>query len=211
MNQKFKSKWLIVIVTALVLSGVGAVARASDDVSVRWDLFKLEGLDTPVVTAVPGGTSIAAATFQPFQLAGDNSTITLTGSGTFRLDGGRDVTGGGTWKTATATGTVTGMGTYKVTELVRFEFAPGTFTFAETGIVDGIGNEADARAGLAVMKVAYSDGTKGILTVTCAIVGTPLSVIEGATATKGFVDYYNTVIPDFTFGNTLFHVQAAHE
>jgi hypothetical protein len=39
-----------------------------------------------------------------------------------------------------------------------------------------------------------------------AIVGTPPAVTEGATATKGFVDYYNTVIPDFTFGNTLFHV-----
>jgi hypothetical protein len=117
-----------------------------------------KGLVPPTVTAVPGGTSIAAATFQPAQFAGDNSTITLTGSGTFRLNEGHDVTGGGTWETATATGTVTGAGTYKVTELVRFEFAPGSFRFAETGIVDGIGNEANARAVLAVMRVTYSDG-----------------------------------------------------
>ena len=66
---------------------------------------------------------------------------------------------------------------------------------------------ADTRAGLAVMKIAYSDGVKGILVVGCNFgPPAPAAIFEGTTATKGFVDYYNALYPDFTFGNTIFHV-----
>jgi len=68
-----------------------------------------------------------------------------------------------------------------------------------------IANLNDTRAGLAVLKIAYSDGQKGILVVSCTIAGPP-AVFEGTTATKGFVDYYNATYPDGTFGNTIFHV-----
>jgi hypothetical protein len=154
---------------------------------------------------------MSQATFSSVQLAGDNSTITLTGSGAIELGESQDVTGGGTWETATATGTITGKGTYRVTGLVRFDSVPGTLA-GIPGFVDAIGNVADTRAGLAVMKIAYSDGAKGILVFSCSFgPPAPPAVFEGTTAIKGFVDYYNALYPDFTFGNTIFHIIHNHE
>jgi hypothetical protein len=107
------------------------------------------------------------------------------------------VTGGGTWQTFDKMPEfVTEKGTYKVTGLVRWEEAPGTFIDAE----DAIAPQDPLRAGLAVLRVRYSDGEEGVLTVSCAIGGSPPSIFEGITATKGFVDYWNR-IP----GLTLFH------
>ena len=70
---------------------------------------------------------------------------------------------------------------------------------------------ADARAGLAVLRIAYSDGDQGVLVVSCDQPGTPtnLPIFEGITVTKGFVDYWNRVAPESVppFGNrTTFHV-----
>jgi len=45
--------------------------------------------------------------------------------------------------------------------------------------------------------------------VSCHLVGTPDSVFEGVTATKGFVDYWNREAPPAPPGNadrTTFHV-----
>jgi hypothetical protein len=106
--------------------------------------------------------------------------------------------------TAMKDGTVTGSGTYQVTELVRFDLAPGTLV-GLPGLIDGIGDAADSRSGLAVMKIAYSDGAQGILVFSCSIASPP-AIFEGTTATKGPVDYYNALFPDFTFGNTIFHI-----
>jgi hypothetical protein len=64
---------------------------------------------------------------------------------------------------------------------------------------------------LAILRVAYSDGSRGVLTVSCHIVGTPDSVFEGVTTTKGFVDYWNREAPPAppTNGNrTNFHVMS---
>jgi hypothetical protein len=208
-----KSITVSMIALAFVCLGTSRLlAGESHEAKIRWDIFQLlpDGL-----TAVAGGTSTSAASFEPPQGAGDDSTITLTGSGTFELGESHDVAGGGTWVTATKGGTVTGRGTYRVTGLVSFDFAPGDF--ALTGLIDGIGNAADARAGLAVMKVAYSDGAKGTLVVVCSLgppAGTPANVIEGTTAIKGFVDYANIVFPTDSSpltGNTLFHVIHEHE
>ena len=110
------------------------------------------------------------------------------------------MTGGGTWKAVASDGTtVTGTGTYTVTGLVRFDLAPGTFT--SLPLLDGIGDAANARSGLAVLRIAYSDGSRGILVVSCHLGGTPSPVFEGITATKGFVDYLSK-----KSGATLFHV-----
>lgn len=192
---------------ALALSCLASpsVRADSEGARYRWDIFN------PIVTPssftiAPGGHSLSQATFSSVQNAGDNSTITLTGSGTFELGESHDVSGGGTWETATATGTVTGSGTYRVTGLVRFDLAPGTLA-GIPGFVDETGNLADTRAGLAVMTVAYSDGAKGILVVGCNFgPPAPAAIFEGTTATKRFVDYYNALYPDFTFGNTIFHI-----
>ncbi len=143
----------------------------------------------------PGGVASA--------LANDGSKITLTGSGTFER--GEDASGGGTWKTFSLAGVLTGSGTYKVTGFVSFALAPGTLS----GIVDLIGNLADARAGLAILRISYSDGSKGVLAISCNLDGTPDSVFEGITASKGFTDYWNRVAPvdGVNANRTVFHVQ----
>ncbi len=170
-------------------------SRASDeDQGVRWDIINVDFV-TDTVSA--GGVASA--------LANDNSKITLTGSGTFER--GEDVSGGGTWKTfnAATPAAVTGSGTYKVTGFVSFTVAPGDFGAGS----DLIGNVADAKAGLAVLRISYSDGSKGVLVVSCHLGGTPSSVFEGITAAKGFTDYWNRVAPAprVNANRTLFHVQ----
>jgi len=164
---------------------------------MRWDIISVD-FGTGTVSA--GGVASARANL-------DLSKITLTGSGTYRSNPGnpQDVTGGGTWQTFDASGGATGSGTYIVTGFVSFTLAPGTFPLSH----DNIGNEADVRAGLLVVQIAYSDGSEGTLVVSCHIVGTPNAVFEGVTASKGFVDYWNREAPPAPPGNanrTAFHV-----
>ena len=140
----------ITIALFLLLVGNGPV-RASGDTQFKWVI----------------GSSASA-------LAADGSMITLTGSGTFLPDDPEEVTGGGTWMVSTGAS-----GTYHVTELVRFNLAPGSLP------------NPSIHAGLAFLRVAYSDGSRGILAVSCHLPGTPDAVAEGITASKGFVDYFN--------------------
>ncbi len=163
---------------------------------MRWDIISVD-FGTGTVSA--GGVASARAN--------DGSKITLMGSGTYRSNPGNaeDVTGGGTWQTFDASGGATGSGSYTVTGFVSFTLAPGTFPLSH----DNIGNEADVRAGLLVVQIAYSDGSDGTLAVSCHIVGTPNEVFEGVTASKGFVDYWNREAPPAPPGNanrTSFHV-----
>ena len=185
---------------AALLVPAGASAGSSNHL-YRWDIIHLSG-PPPVTTTLPGGEASACAASSCANM------ITLTGTGTFRANPGapQQVTGGGTW---TTTGFGAGSGTYKVTGFVSFEVAPGTlpsppFTDGVTGVA------ADARAGLAVLQIAYSDGDQGVLIVSCDQPGTPanLPIVEGITASKGFVDYWNRAAPQSVppFGNrTTFH------
>ena len=162
------------------------------EAKVRWDIINVN-FTTGTLTA--GGIASARAN--------DGSKITLTGSGTFRQADA--VTGGGTWKTFNMGGAQTGTGTYKVTRLVSWVPAPGTPPLPH----DGIGKREDQSAGLAVMQIRYSDGSRGVLTVSCHLVGTTDAVFEGITTTKGFVDYWNREAPPAAPGNanrTNFHV-----
>jgi hypothetical protein len=174
---------------AALLVPAGASAGSSTHL-YRWDIIHLSG-PPPVTTTLPGGMASACAA------SSCDNMITLTGRGTFRAnpDQPQAVTGGGTWTT---------------TGFVSFEVAPGTlpsppFTDGVTGVA------ADARAGLAVLRIAYSDGDQGVLIVSCDQPGTPpnLPIVEGITASKGFVDYWNRLAPESVppFGNrTTFHV-----
>jgi hypothetical protein len=197
---------VVVLVGAAALSvsagaGAGAGAGASDH-RYQWDIIHLSNLPPPATT-LPGGKASACAA------SSCDNMITLTGSGTFRSNPGRPqrVTGGGSW---TTTGFGAGSGTYQVTRFVSFVLAPGNlpsppFTDGVTGVA------ADARAGLAVLRIAYSDGDEGVLVVSCDLPGTPanLPIVEGVTATKGFVDYWNRIAPESVapFGNrTTFHI-----
>ncbi len=181
---------------------VGVLVRAStsdqEEITMRWDIISVN-----FATGTLSAGGIASAR------ANDMSEITFTGSGTFATPaagGGPsdDVTGGGTWKTFDPSGVPTGSGTYKVTGLVRWDLAPGTPPLPN----DNIGNLADSRAGLVVLGVLYNDGSQGVLTVSCHLVGTPNSVFEGITASKGFVGYWNREAPAplVDANRTNFHV-----
>jgi len=162
---------------------------------IRWDIHHNTSFSPPTFEA--GGFASA--------FANDNSSITLTGSGTFVAPAGGDgtsraVTGGGDWATSNNES-----GTYKVTGLVRWEEAPGAFG---PGVIDNIAPIADNRGGLAVLRVEYSDGERGVLTVSCNLSIETRNIFEGITASKGFVSYWNRVapLPNIDGNRTNFHV-----
>jgi len=66
----------------------------------------------------------------------------------------------------------------------------------------------EAHAGLAILRVEFSDESHGVLTVSCHFNGTPASVFEGIRVSKGYVDYWNGTAPaGGVEGNrTEFHV-----
>jgi hypothetical protein len=174
----------------------GASATAAGSVRMRWDIISV---DFATGTASAGGVASARAN--------DSSKITLTGSGTFNPTAGKlqHVTGGGTWKTFAPDRSVTGSGSYQVTGFVSFTKTPGTFPLQH----DNIGTPFKARAGFLVVNISYSDGSDGVLIVSCHFVGTPDAVFEGVTATKGFVDYWRRAAPPAPPGNanrTNFHI-----
>ena len=128
--------------------------------------------------------------------AADGLKIIVTGAGTFvapASGGGTSsaATGGGHWETRDASNVVTGSGTYQVTGLVRWERA-----LAFVPSIPG------STAGLAVLRVEYSDGSAGTMTISCRISGAQPGRFEGVTASKGFVDFWNPTLP----GPNLFHV-----
>jgi len=182
---------VIAVASVLVLSAPAANAQAKH---VRWDIVKfLSG------TTVSAGGSASA-------IASDGSEITLTGTGTFVApadgQGSSAVTGGGTWTIDTPPGS----GTYTVDGFVRFDESTGTLS----PLIDTIGEAEDAVAGLAVLTITYSDGDRGILVIGCSLVsGTPPSIGEGVTASKGPVDYFDREAAVFSSPGenlTAFHI-----
>jgi len=204
-NRRLFLAGVILLMLPLVFKAYAGDDR--DEVKFRWDILHLASFSP--VTVGPGGSASA--------LANDNSKITVTGTGKFEPGETEEVTGGGTWQTFSATGVLTGSGTYRVTSLVRFNLAPG---FQTSGLIDNIpganGDLSDNRAGLLIVNIAYSDGSKGVLAVSCHLNGgpdfvarpaAPASVFEGITASKGFVDYWFRVAPvaGVDGNRTLFH------
>ena len=129
----------------------------------------------------------------PAAKAADGSKILVTGTGTFAVGEAEHVTGGGTWATFDASGVATGSGNFQVTRLIKFDLAPGSASGHPT-----------FHAGLAFLSIVYDDGSKGVLVVSCSLnffgPTTPPSVPEGFSASKGFVDYWNS----FINGDTIF-------
>jgi hypothetical protein len=149
-----------------------SVAASATAVQIGWEIF--------------GSASATAA---------DGLKIIVTGNGTFVApagDGGASsaATGGGNWETRNASDAVTGNGTYTVTGLVRWERAA-----ASVASIPG------STAGLAILRVEYSDGSAGTLTISCRITAAQPGRFEGVTASKGFVDFWNPVPSP-----NLFHV-----
>ena len=184
--------WAIAVVFLSVI-GSGSLALGAS-LHGRWDIVSVQGSNV-----MPGGVASA--------MANDGSLITLTGSGTFVAPAGAGsshaVTGGGTWETRGFLGVGAARGTYSVTALVHFEPAPGTLP----PVNDLVGDADEASAGLLVLRIAYSDGSQGILVVSCRLESFDTDgVFEGITATKGFVDFWRN-FPIRGSNQTLFHVR----
>ncbi len=183
-----------VAVGALLLLSVAPGASGQAE-RVRWDIVHT---DFAANTQSAGGMAFAHAN--------NGSLIELTGSGTFvePASGGPSsaVTGGGNWDTFDVLGTPTGSGTYQVIGLVRWQAAGGT----PPSTIDLIGGGVRI-GGLAVLRIAYSDGDEGILVVSCHLGGTPNTIFEGVTASKGLADYWNRVapVPGVDGNRTIFH------
>ncbi len=194
--------------------------------TIRWDLISLQPPN------LSGGGEASARTENGLR-------ITLTGSGTFRvpsflaaasseqlsalsLPGERPletdaryispnvflgkVTGGGNWTIRDPNGTTIGSGTYTVLLLTRWDPSPGTLA----GVTDNIGSLTDARAGLAIMEIEFSDKTRGVLGVSCHLGGSPDYIFEGIIVSKANGFFWNHEAPQgnpFVNANrTVFHV-----
>lgn len=190
----------LILLPISVMVLLAAITATADTQFVRWDIINLA-----VVNGVPTISSGGIAT----AIAEDGSKITLTGSGTFvfpSVIGSTVVNGGGTWKTFSPTGELTGLGTYAVTNYLNFRFASGKLP--TTGIDDEIGEADDAHSGLAHFRILYSDGNKGVLIVSCNLpVGELPNRFEGITVSKEAVDYWNRTdpMPGVNANRTVFH------
>ena len=196
------SKTIVLGLSIIVMMTAATPIAFAQAARVRWDIISVNFMEH---TVDAGG--VASAT------ANDGSYITLTGSGTFVAPAGGSgtssaTTGGGTWTTSTSGGVVTGTGTYEVTGLARWDrapFPPG----APPPLTDLIDPSAVRSTGLAVLRITYSDGQYGILVVSCTGVTAPLSMFEGITATKQYIDYKSNVpaVPGVDGNRTLFHIE----
>ena len=190
---------LVVLLLSLL---VGGASGGSGNTKYQWDIINF---DFATTTISRGGHASAFATGSGG--AAHAGEITVTGHGTFRSNSGKpqDVTGGGMWQTFDGSGSPTGSGDYQVTGFVDFDVAPG---FLPPAVTDLSGNKADVRSGLAVLKIAHDDGSDGVLVVSCDLpAGSPPTLFEGITASKGYVDYWerDPAVAGVNANRTNFH------
>jgi hypothetical protein len=204
-TKRFWSLRLAVVAVVLLLGAALFVSSASagssrNETKFRWDIINM---DFAAHAINPGGHASA--------IANDGSSITLTGEGTFNAAsnfGNRAVTGGGTWQTFDMSGSPTASGTYQVTGFVSYT----VFRGVPPPLKDNIGDPANARSGLAFLAIQYSDGSTGVLTVSCEQPGPPAivpeTVFEGIRVSKDYADYWNGTkpVPGVNGNRTLFHV-----
>lgn len=202
--MKMKRFWplcLVILVAVTLLSSALFVSHASaGGQKFRWDIINM---DFAAHTINPGGHATA--------IANNGASITLTGEGTFNAAsnfGNHAVTGGGTWQTFDESGNQTASGTYQVTGYVSYV----VFRGVPPPLIDTIGDPSTARSGLLYVTIQYSDGSTGVLTVSCEQPGPPAivpeTVFEGIRVSKDYSDYWNgkNPVPGVNGNRTLFHV-----
>jgi hypothetical protein len=185
---------LMLAAALMLLTTFASAAPGGGAQHVRWDIISTTGI--PPAPLNPGGQASATAP--------NGDTITLRGSGHFVAPasggGSGAVDGGGTWTTTSG-----GSGTYTVTGLVDWEFDNHQ---ADVGFIDNI-DEGTRTNGNAVLTIAFSDGSQGVLTIGCHGPGADPGIFEGIATTKGYKTYYTvpTPVPGIDGGRTLFHVR----
>ena len=192
-----------VIISGAVFLGLGVLSSGATagEGAVRWDIVHLA--NTMPLTISAGGTASATAR-NPSSLK-----IVLTGSGTFKPGESDEVTGGGTWVTYSGCPDAcvpTGSGMYRVTRLASWEFD----NLQLLVLNDLIGQ--NAANGNVVLRIRYSDGSRGTLGIGCHGPGADAGIVEGVIATKGYVTYWDAVAPTtpaVDANRTVFHITSA--
>lgn len=193
-NRKQLIKGGIGFGVAGALLGPRAALGGGENGLYRWDIANV-GFPPPLC-AEPGGSASSKSL--------DNARITVTGSGTFRDGPGhsQNVTGGGTWVITPGTSTPGGSGAFEVVHFIDFVLAPGTLPFPSC-----IAPNATPHAGRATLGILFSDGEEGVLEIGCRLAGSPAGIMEGITATKHWVTFWNheEPAPGVEGNRTLFH------
>lgn len=176
------------------LAGARAALAGDGNALYSWDIVNL-GFPGPLCAEEGGQASSKSL---------DGARITVTGSGTFRDGPGhsQNVTGGGTWVITPGTTTPGGIGTFEVVHFIDFVLAPGT-----PPLPSCIEPDATPHAGRATLGILFSDGEEGVLEIGCRLAGSPAGIMEGITATKGWVTFWNheEPAPGVEGNRTLFH------
>jgi len=191
---------IALVLLGLVLGGMFAATSAVGNHPrakiVRWDLVEIAN-----GTAVAGGENVATN-------ADSGLSLTITGSGHVRPRSHKAF-GGGTYALEDADGNEIEFGSYQVTEFVSFRRLRGG-DFAATGLIDGIGDPAEASSGIMTVKVRAlaegappEEGVDALLEVHCHLPGTVEDTFEGVRITVD--DQVFEPDPD-RHGITLFHV-----
>ena len=174
--------------------------------SVSWDIVNVNFVSGSPTKVTRGGMAKARSTDNNHAVKAE---ITVTGHGTFpnRDKSSKDVTGGGTWKVTGTTDKACfpGSGNYRVIELLSWHPAAGTLPLS-----DKTGDKGKPSSGLATLRVLYSNGRRGTLTVSCHLPHgpTPACTFEGITASMDYEDFWQNEKPGAGEGNrTLFHVR----
>jgi hypothetical protein len=181
-KMKDRRSWFLGIAGALsaglVTLTFGAATLQGQAAQIRWDIVSLVFGAPPIIN--PGGVADAKTV--------DNFRLRFTGSGTFVSGAGRSggsgaATGGGEWQLYDPTNALIGSGAYVVTDVLSWEFA----NLFAPGPINNIG--PNGANGNAVLRIEYSDGSRGILLVACHGPGAPAGISEGVAATKGFMTF----------------------
>jgi len=176
---------------------------------VRWDIISIAPLppaDGSVISA--GGVAFAFAYHTPTNPSA--AWIRFTGGGTFVAPanggGSSTVNGGGTWQTS-GPGLPEASGSYRVTELVNWQFA--NLASGPPAFNDRIADVNKRANGNAILLIEYDDGTEGILGIGCHGPGAPNGILEGVIASKSHLTYWNGVLPPgpaVDQNRTIFHI-----
>ena len=164
------------------------------DTKLRWDLISVQFRAPSAPDIVSPGGSDSAVANNPAGMP--RLRIKLTGSGTFTQWDPTDVTGGGEYVITTPQGALVDSGTYTVTQLISWVFDSVQLPVNVNNVTGGAAE--DFRNGLAVFRIAYSDGSKGVLIVSCHGPGASDDPYEGISVTKGTVHFQ---VPDVPAAN----------